>query len=125
MKITKLTIISGVMLFLIGAIHTSCSDALDLAPIDYYGSGSYWKTEAQATGYIDGIHKHLRDAAWQHTIIFVNYGVGTTSPEQVAMAHLYITDQSFSKTLMPTIPAYPNSAIYSAGLPTVTFLLPG
>ncbi|HAR38333.1 MAG: hypothetical protein A2W86_07205 [Bacteroidetes bacterium GWD2_45_23] len=70
MKITKLTIISGVMLFLIGATHTSCSDALDLSPIDYYGSGSYWKTEAHATGYIDGIHKHLRDAAWQHTIVF-------------------------------------------------------
>lgn len=70
MKITKLTIISGVMLLIIGATHTSCSDALDLAPIDYYGSGSYWKTEAHATGYIDGIHKHLRDAAWQHTITF-------------------------------------------------------
>ncbi len=70
MKITKFTIISGLMLLLIGTMHTSCSDMLDLAPIDYYGSGSYWKTEAHATGYIDGIHKHLRDVTWQHTIIF-------------------------------------------------------
>jgi len=70
MKISKLTIISGAMLLLVGATHTSCSDALDLAPIDYYGSESYWRTEAHAIGYIDGIHKHLRDAAWQHSIVF-------------------------------------------------------
>lgn len=57
-------------MLLIGATNTSCSDALDLGPIDYYGSESYWKTEAHAEGYIDGIHKHLRDAAWQHTITF-------------------------------------------------------
>ncbi|MGL4520650.1 MAG: RagB/SusD family nutrient uptake outer membrane protein [Phocaeicola sp.] len=51
-------------------ITTSCSGYLDLGPIDYFGSESYWKTEAHATGYIDGIHKHLRDAAWQHVITF-------------------------------------------------------
>jgi hypothetical protein len=70
MKISKFTIISGVVMLLMGIAHTSCSDSLDLAPVDYYGSGSYWKTEAHAAGYIDGIHKHMRDAAWQHTIVF-------------------------------------------------------
>lgn len=70
MKISKFTIISGVLMLLMGVAHTSCSDSLDLAPVDYYGSGSYWKTEAHAAGYIDGIHKHMRDAAWQHTIVF-------------------------------------------------------
>jgi hypothetical protein len=70
MKISKITILSSLLMLLIGATNTSCSDALDLGPIDYYGSESYWKTEAHAEGYIDGIHKHLRDAAWQHTITF-------------------------------------------------------
>lgn len=69
MKISKITIFASLMVLFI-TTHTSCNDSLDLAPIDYYGSGSYWKTEAHASGYIDGIHKHLRDAAFQHTITF-------------------------------------------------------
>lgn len=70
MKINKLTILSAVFSLLFLTVNTSCSDLLDLAPLDHYGSESYWKTEAHATGYIDGIHKHLRDASWQHTITF-------------------------------------------------------
>ncbi|WP_455672784.1 RagB/SusD family nutrient uptake outer membrane protein [Phocaeicola sp.] len=70
MKRIKLTILSGFMLATTGMVSTSCSDMLDLAPIDYYGSGSYWQNESHASGYIDGIHKHLRDATWQHTITF-------------------------------------------------------
>lgn len=70
MKTSKFILIATALLLMLGAANTSCSDALDLAPIDYYGSGSYWKTEAHATGYIDGIHKHLRDVTWQHTFTF-------------------------------------------------------
>lgn len=70
MKINRISILSTVLSLLLLTMNTSCSDLLDLSPIDYYGSGSYWKTEAHATGYIDGIHKHMRDAAWQHTITF-------------------------------------------------------
>lgn len=77
MKKIKSAILSGLLLISSGAFITSCSDALDLGPIDYYGSESYWKTEAHATGYIDGIHKHLRDAAWQHTITFGELRGGT------------------------------------------------
>lgn len=70
MKKIKSIILSSLLLVSSGTMVTSCSDWLELEPIDNYGSGSYWKTEAQATGYIDGIHKHLRDAAWQHTIVW-------------------------------------------------------
>lgn len=70
MKRIKSTILYGLLVASSGLLVTSCADKLDLSPIDYYGSGSYWKTEAQATAYIDGIHKHLRDAVWQHTITF-------------------------------------------------------
>ena len=66
MKNIKSIIISGVLLATSGLMATSCSDLLDLSPIDYYGSGSYWTTEAQVTGYMDGIHKHIRDVAGQH-----------------------------------------------------------
>lgn len=53
------------------ALSSSCNtDPLDLAPVDYYGSGNYWKTEAQVKGYIDGLHKNMRDACWTHTITF-------------------------------------------------------
>ena len=55
---------------------TSC-DNLDLGPEDYYGSESYWKNEAHVSGYVDGIHKHLRDAVWQHTMVFGELRGGT------------------------------------------------
>lgn len=70
MKRIKSTILYGLLIASSGVIHSSCSDILDLAPIDYYGSGSYWKTEAHIVGYMDGIHKHLRDAAFQHTFLW-------------------------------------------------------
>lgn len=70
MKNIKSIIISGVLLATSGLMTTSCSDLLDLSPIDYYGSGSYWTTEAQVTGYMDGIHKHIRDVAGQHIFTF-------------------------------------------------------
>ena len=47
----------------------SCNDWLTLGPIDYYGSESYWKTEANFDSYIDGMHKNMRDQAWTHTIV--------------------------------------------------------
>src|SRR5690554_1497640 len=80
MKTSKLILITTALLLTIGGVH-SCSDALDLAPIDYYGSGSYWKTEAHATGYIDGIHKHLRDVAWQHNFTFGELRGGHYTPD--------------------------------------------
>ena len=61
------------LLVVSGGIMTSCSDLLDLSPIDFYGSGSYWTTEAQVTGYMDGLHKHLRDVAEQHIFTSVSY----------------------------------------------------
>lgn len=70
MKSLKQKILTFALVASTAGLTTSCSGYLDLGPIDYYGSESYWKTEAHATGYIDGIHKHLRDVAWQHVITF-------------------------------------------------------
>lgn len=70
MKKVKNTLLHILLVTVAGGICSSCADKLDLAPIDYYGSGSYWKTEAHVVGYMDGIHKHLRDAAFQHTFLW-------------------------------------------------------
>lgn len=51
-------------------VTTSCGNLLDLAPIDNYGSGNFWKTEAQVSAYVDGLHDALRAKAGQHVITF-------------------------------------------------------
>lgn len=40
---------------------TSCHKSLDLAPVDYYGDGNFWKNEAQVTNFMVGLHKQFRD----------------------------------------------------------------
>lgn len=70
MKKIKYTLLHILLVVVAGGICSSCADKLELAPIDYYGSGSYWKNEAHVIGYMDGIHKHLRDAAFQHTFLW-------------------------------------------------------
>ncbi|MEY8684654.1 RagB/SusD family nutrient uptake outer membrane protein [Bacteroides sp. AN502(2024)] len=63
-----------------GGMCISCADKLELFPIDYYGSGSYWKNEAHVIGYMDGIHKHLRDATFQHTFLWGEARGGNLRP---------------------------------------------
>lgn len=101
MKRIKSTLLYGGLLIASAMFSTSCSDWLELAPIDNYGSGSYWKTEAQVAGYIDGIHKHLRDAAWQHTMVFGEFRggtiTGTSSADGNTMSNGAIRFQNFDK----------------------------
>ena len=100
MKSIKSKIFSGVLIASL-AWMTSCSDALDLAPIDYYGSGSYWKTEANVDGYIDGLHKHLRDGDFQHQIVFGELrggaykSEGTVSSDGMTMSYGDVRAQNF------------------------------
>ena len=49
---------------------SSCSDTLDLAPEDYFGSGNFWQNEAQVSNFMVGIHKQLRD----NQFMFVRLG---------------------------------------------------
>ncbi len=37
---------------------------LELAPIDYYGSGNYWKNVAHAETYVNGLHNRLRSTSF-------------------------------------------------------------
>ncbi|NLZ96315.1 MAG: RagB/SusD family nutrient uptake outer membrane protein, partial [Bacteroidales bacterium] len=99
MKLIKYIIISTVFAASLLTVNTSCSDLLDLSPIDNYGSESYWKSEAHATGYIDGIHKHLRDAAWQHSIVFgelrAGHYISGTSGDGASVFNGSIIQQNF------------------------------
>lgn len=99
----KLNILSAILFAAVaGGVGTSCVDKLDLSPIDYYGSGSYWKTEAHVIGYMDGIHKHLRDAAFQHTFLWGEARGGSlitagTSSDGMGMLYGDIKLQNFDE----------------------------
>lgn len=58
MKIFKY--ISNIGLALIATLTLVSCNALDLSPIDHYGSGNFWNTTAQVEGYMNGLHNHLR-----------------------------------------------------------------
>ena len=66
----KIKFINHMVLCVAAIVTTSCGDLLDLAPIDNYGSGNFWKTEAQVSAYVDGLHDALRAKAGQHVITF-------------------------------------------------------
>ena len=79
----------------------SCNDWLTLGPIDYYGSESYWKTEANFDSYIDGMHKNMRDQAWTHTIVSGELRGGThidgTSSDGSSVDYADIIMQNFDE----------------------------
>ena len=92
-------------------VATSCGDMLDLAPIDNYGSTSYWKTESQVSAYIDGLHKQLRDMAEQHIITFGelrggHYKDGTSADGLVG--------KSVYKICLRRLPELPSLEIFMA-----------
>ena len=41
----KIKFINHMVLCVAAIVTTSCGDLLDLAPIDNYGSGNFWKTD--------------------------------------------------------------------------------
>lgn len=101
MKRVKTTILYSLLLASSGVLCSSCADLLDLAPIDYYGSGSYWQNEAHVVGYMDGIHKHLRDASYQHTFLFGEIRGGAfrdgTSADGMGMLYGDMRKQNFDE----------------------------
>ncbi len=62
MKQYKSIALAGVFL---GALALgSCSDKLELAPIDYYGSGSYWKTASHVAAAVEGLNNDMRNSSF-------------------------------------------------------------
>lgn len=56
MKYFKYIIVSCLM----SGILTACN-TLDYSPEDWYGNSNFWQNEAQVSGFMVGMHKHLRD----------------------------------------------------------------
>ncbi len=52
-------IIYGFAMMALSFLYTSC-DALDLAPEDFYGSGNFWKKEAEVKAFLIGMQSQLR-----------------------------------------------------------------
>ena len=95
-------------------VATSCGDMLDLAPIDNYGSTSYWKTESQVSAYIDGLHKQLRDMAEQHIITFGELRSDIIRMAQVQMVWLSLVGKSVYKICLRRLPELPSLEIFMA-----------
>ena len=68
MKNIRYKVLSGTLMAIMGLSFASCS--LDLSPVDYYGSSNYWSNKEQVTAYVDGMAKNMRDASFNHTILF-------------------------------------------------------
>lgn len=49
----------------IAVLASSCRKTLELSPEDYFGDGNFWKTEAQVTNFMVGLHKQFRDNQFQ------------------------------------------------------------
>lgn len=47
---------------------SSCSDVLDLKPIDYSGANDFWNKPSRVKNYMDGLHINLRNLAWSRTV---------------------------------------------------------
>ena len=75
MNILKSSIKIGALM-ITACMYSSC-DSLDLKPLDNYGSTSYWTKPEHIIGYMDGLHKNLRDKQNQHTVIFGEARGGT------------------------------------------------
>ena len=58
-------IVLGFALLALSITFNAC-EKLDLAPEDYYASGSFWKTPSQVDGAMVGLHNQLR--SYQFTL---------------------------------------------------------
>lgn len=54
-------------------------DNLDLAPIDYAGSGNYWNNETQVEGFMIGLHDDLREGLYKNVMYFGEFRGETMS----------------------------------------------
>ncbi|MEO6283167.1 MAG: RagB/SusD family nutrient uptake outer membrane protein [Dyadobacter sp.] len=50
---------------LLSVLATSCQDALELTPQDYFGDSNFWQNEAQVSNFMVGLHKQFRDNQFQ------------------------------------------------------------
>lgn len=82
---------------------TSCSDWLDLSPIDYYGAGNFWETESQAIGNLSAQMAQLRGYSFQINITYGELRGGAYTKEAggsdgSSLSDQILRDQNLSQT---------------------------
>ena len=82
---------------------SSCADKLDLAPIDYFGAGNFWKTEAQAIGNIHNQMASLRGKNFDNAITYGElrggaYTLENTGSDGAMLNAVAIVSQNLSQT---------------------------
>ena len=50
---------------LLSVLASSCQDALELTPQDYFGDSNFWQNESQVNNFMVGLHKQFRDNQFQ------------------------------------------------------------
>ena len=103
MKMNKLYTLASAVVVAAGMGLTSCSDWLDLAPIDYYGAGNFWQSEDQAIGNIHAQMSKLRDYNFQINITYGEirggaYTTQTGGSDGASLNAQYLRDQNLSQT---------------------------
>lgn len=82
---------------------SSCADKLDLAPIDYFGAGNFWKTEAQAIGNIHNQMASLRGKNFDNAITYGElrggaYTLENTGSDGAMLNAVSVVAQNLSQT---------------------------
>ena len=103
MKKNKIFSLVTAALLTAGMGMSSCSDMLDLSPIDYYGAGNFWKTEAQAIGNIHTQMNALRSKNFDNTITYGElrggaYTLENTGSDGAMLNAVSIVAQNLSQT---------------------------
>lgn len=103
MKKNKIYTLAMVAIMTSGVGLTSCSDWLDLSPIDYYGAGNFWKTESQAVGNLSAQMAQLRGYSFQINITYGELRGGAYTREAggsdgSSLADQILRDQNLSQT---------------------------
>lgn len=80
-------------------LFSSCD--INLAPIDYYGSGNYWKNATHAETYVNGLHTGLRSTSFTRQYILGEARGGTsksgTSSLQTSINYDRIKENNIDK----------------------------
>lgn len=85
---------------LLSVLASSCQNALDLAPQDYFGSGNFWQNEAQVSNFMVGLHKQFRDNQFQFLRLGELRGgnYSTVDRQATSLAELPVIEQRLEET---------------------------
>lgn len=103
MKKHKLISFTSAAMIALGVGMTSCSDSLDLSPIDYYGASNFWKTESQAIGNIHAQMANFRGHSFNTNIIYGElrggaYTMEGTGSDGALLNYAEVREQNLSQT---------------------------